>query len=253
MITRSRGRSLQSRRRRTTGKRIAVIGGGSIYTAGIIRTLVDRADEFAGASVVLEDLRPERQQTILALGRNLIRARGADLMIGATLELEEALDGADFVITCSRVGGRQALQRDDPQFDMSLPGMHQYVGSVSDLAVSVIAAILGDRREVVAVNLPNTGQIANLPRAEIVESPAVVGAFGAQPIAVGDPPERVLPITEILARAPKLTVDAALSGDKERLLAALMSDPLVDSITKAKPMMEEMLAAQAQWLPQFAR
>jgi alpha-galactosidase/6-phospho-beta-glucosidase family protein len=59
-------------------------------------------------------------------------------------------------------------------------------------------------------------------------------------------------MTEILARTQKLAVDAALSGDRERLLTALMSDPLVDSITKAKPMMEEMLAAQAQWLPQFA-
>jgi 6-phospho-beta-glucosidase len=433
------------------GTKIAVIGGGSVYTAGILRTLVDRAEEFAGASVVLEDLRPERQETMLALGRNLIRARKADLTIRATLDLEEALDGADFVITCFRVGGRQALQLDvsipakydiygdetagpggiffalrtapvvvdiaqrmgkrcprayminyanptafvadtvrrtstieelslcsgflgvarlvaqflgrreedvvaftagvnhytwllkayvrgvdvapdlvqkliesdtsdapwgwqrvveitrtyrcvpipgshmvdylfrsdtvahqkevrhwgladpetagaqawahyeelakaeDPQFDMSIPGMYQYVGSVSDLAVAVIAAITGDRREVFAVNLPNTGQIANLPRGEIVESPAVVGAFGAQPVAVGDIPETVLPMTEMLARTRKLAVDAALTGDKDRLLAALMSDPLVDSITKARPMMEEMLAAQAQWLPQFAR
>jgi 6-phospho-beta-glucosidase len=433
------------------GKKIAVIGGGSVYAAGIVRTLVDRADEFADTRLVLQDLRPEHQDTILALGRNLARARGVDLAMEATLDLEQALDGADCVITCFRVGGRQALQLDvsipakyeiygdetagpggiffalrtvpvvvdiaqrmerlcpqaylvnyanptafvadavrrttrieelslcsgflgvaqlveqflglpreevvaftagvnhytwllkayvrgkdvapdlvralaesdtreapwgwqraieitrayhcvpipgshmvdylfrsdtvahqkevehwgladpstagapvwahyrelakaaDPQFDMSLPGMSQYVGSVSDLAVSLIAAIVGDRREVFAVNLPNTGQIANLPRGEIVESPAVVGAFGAQPIAVGDLPETVLPMTETLARARKLTVDAALSGDKERLLTALMSDPLVDSLTKAKPLMEEMLTAQAQWLPQFAR
>jgi 6-phospho-beta-glucosidase len=372
------------------GKKIAVIGGGSIYAAGIVRTLIERADEFAGARLVLEDLRPERQEIILALGRSLLRARGADLSIEATLSLEEALEGADFVITCFRVGGREALQLDvsiparyeiygdetagpggiffalrtvpvvvdiakqmerlcpqaylvnyanptafvadavrrtsrieelslcsgflgvaqlveqflglpakdvvaltagvnhytwllkaylggrdvapdlvralaesdsdeapwgwqrvleitrtygyvpipgshmvdylfrsdtvarqkevthwglgdpatagaqvwahyeelaksaDPQFDMSLPGMHQYVGSVSDLAVSIIAAVVGDRREVFAVNLPNTGQIANLPRGEIVEGPAVVGSFGAQPIAVGDLPETVL-------------------------------------------------------------
>jgi 6-phospho-beta-glucosidase len=432
------------------GKKVAVIGGGSVYVAGIIRTLLDRGEEFAGARLVLEDLSPERQETMLALGRNLVRARRADLKIEATLSLDEALDSSDFVITCFRVGGRRALQLDvsipakhdiygdetagpggiffalrtapvvvdiakrmeklcpqaylinyanptafvadavrrmscieelslcsggmgmphmvaehlghraedvihfqagvnhftwllkayvrgrdvapdlvrklasldtshadwgwkrvveiirtyqrvpipgshmvdyffrsdsvareqevghwglgdpdsagaqvwahyqqlataeNPQFDMSIPGMHQYVGSVSDLAVSVIAAIVGDRREIFTVNLPNIGQIANLPRGEIVEGPAVVGAFGAQPIAVGDLPETVLPMTEILARTRKLAVDAALSGDKTRLLAALMSDPLVDSITKARPMMEEMLTAQAEWLPQFA-
>ena len=59
-------------------------------------------------------------------------------------------------------------------------------------------------------------------------------------------------MTEMLARSRKLAVDAALSGDKDTLLYALMADPLVDSVPEAQAMMEEMLAAQAEWLPQFA-
>jgi len=431
-------------------KKIAVIGGGSVYAAGIVHTLVQRADEMAGFTVILEDIRPERQQTMLALARNLIRAKGADLDVQATLDLDEALDGADFVITCFRIGGYEALGLDvsipakyeiygdetsgpggiffalrtvpvvmdiaqrmerlcpdaflinyanptgfvtdavrrtssipelslcsgflavarlveqflglpaedvvpitagvnhytwllhaylgrrdvapellqalvesdtsssgwgwkrtvdiaatygiipipgghmadyfyrremvarqkevkhwglsdpatshatawkhyeelakaeAPEFDMSIPGMHHYVGSVSDLAVDVAVSIATDRRKVFAVNLPNAGQITNLPRGEIVESPALVGACGALPLAVGDLPAAVLPMTEMLARSRGLAVDAAVTGDKQTLLYALMSDPLVDSLVQVQPMMEEMLAAQARWLPQFA-
>ena len=91
-----------------------------------------------------------------------------------------------------------------------------------------------------------------MPRGEIVESSALVGAFGALPLAAGDLPDAVLPMTEMLARSRKLAVDAALSGDRDTLLYSLMADPLVDSLPQAQPMMDEMLAAQAQWLPQFA-
>jgi 6-phospho-beta-glucosidase len=59
-------------------------------------------------------------------------------------------------------------------------------------------------------------------------------------------------MTEMLARSRALTVDAALTGDRQTLLYALMADPMVDSLKLAQPMMEEMLAAQAKWLPQFA-
>ena len=45
--------------------KIAVIGGGSAYVAGILRTLVERADEMAGSTLVLQDIRPERQQVML--------------------------------------------------------------------------------------------------------------------------------------------------------------------------------------------
>jgi alpha-galactosidase/6-phospho-beta-glucosidase family protein len=59
-------------------------------------------------------------------------------------------------------------------------------------------------------------------------------------------------MTEMLSRSRRLAVDAALSGDRQTLLYALMSDPMVDSLAQVQAMMAEMLAAQARWLPQFA-
>ena len=101
------------------------IGGGSAYAAGIVNTLAQRGDEFAGAEVVLMDLPEgsERQETILALGKNLAQVHGADISYRATLELDDALAGADFVVTCFRIGGREALN-----LDVSIPMKYDIYG-----------------------------------------------------------------------------------------------------------------------------
>jgi len=140
---------------------------------------------------------------------------------------------------------------EDPLFDMSIKGLHRYVGTVSDIAVSIILAILTDARRIFTLNLPNRGAVHNLPYGEIVEAPAIVGAFGAEHLSVGRLPEEVLPLTDALALNRKLTVDAALAGDRQTLLHALIQNPLVDSAHRARALMEEMLTAQAKWLPQF--
>jgi 6-phospho-beta-glucosidase len=106
------------------GMKIAVIGGGSAYAAGIVNTLVERK-EFAGTRVALEDL-PDGKEglaTIAALGRNLARARGADVKFSETVELDEALEGADYVITCFRIGGYEALN-----LDVSIPMKYEVYG-----------------------------------------------------------------------------------------------------------------------------
>jgi 6-phospho-beta-glucosidase len=48
-----------------------------------------------------------------------------------------------------------------------------------------------------------------------------------------------------------LTVEAALEGSFEKALAAMASDPLLNGVETARPMLEELLAANKDWLPQF--
>ncbi|MFN3280575.1 MAG: hypothetical protein ACK40I_02735 [Tabrizicola sp.] len=53
-----------------------------------------------------------------------------------------------------------------------------------------------------------------------------------------------------------MAVRAAVTGDVELLKLAVLHDPLVGAVcTPAEvwSMVDEMLAAQAQWLPQYAR
>jgi alpha-galactosidase/6-phospho-beta-glucosidase family protein len=49
----------------------------------------------------------------------------------------------------------------------------------------------------------------------------------------------------------QLAVTAALSGSRDDLLRAIAAHPLIHSIDAAERCMDELLALQADWLPQF--
>jgi alpha-galactosidase/6-phospho-beta-glucosidase family protein len=50
-----------------------------------------------------------------------------------------------------------------------------------------------------------------------------------------------------------LTVDAAFSGSRQELLQAILAHPLIHSVDAAEKTMDELLALQADWLPQFQK
>ncbi len=112
----------------------------------------------------------------------------------------------------------------------------------------IMAALAGGPPGRFVVNVPNRGQVDNLPRGAVVECIADVGRLGVQPLAVGD-----LPYPACAALAPhvarqELVVEAALTGEREPALAALATDPLVPDPAAAKPMLDELLAANAKFL-----
>ncbi|HZU76510.1 MAG TPA: hypothetical protein VFA70_07070 [Dehalococcoidia bacterium] len=111
---------------------------------------------------------------------------------------------------------------------------------------------LAEGREATHVlNLPNQGQAANLPREAVVETMGVIGPGGAHPIASGDlpPAVRALVLPHVLRQ--ELTVEAGLRGDRRLALEALASDPLIANPLDAAPLLDELLAAHAAYLPQF--
>jgi 6-phospho-beta-glucosidase len=116
------------------------------------------------------------------------------------------------------------------------------------LAVSVIA---DDGREWGGMNFPNNGAIANLPRGAIVEGQCIVDARGPTPIAMGDLPKPMLGQTLATLAWEDLTVDAALTGDKRVLYQALLAAPYVHDMKAAKAIMDELLVAHADLMPQF--
>jgi alpha-galactosidase len=102
-----------------------------------------------------------------------------------------------------------------------------------------------------AVNLPNRGQIPNLPSGAIVESPGVVTGAGVQAVAVGPLPE---PIAELCRReitSGQLSVDAAVHGDRQAALQALLLDPVIRDMDIAARILEDYLATYRKHLPQF--
>ena len=124
-------------------------------------------------------------------------------------------------------------------------------GSHGDLAVRVIAAIANNQSELFVVNVPNRGAIANLPAEAIVEVSAYVDRQGPHPLTLGPLPKPLLGYQLARILSQELAIDAALSGSREDLLKAILADPLVHSMHAAEQAMDELLARQAAWLPQF--
>lgn len=102
-----------------------------------------------------------------------------------------------------------------------------------------------------AANLPNAGQISNLPLGATVETPVHVDGAGIHPVHTGALPE---PIAELLRRevaVAQLCVDSVVEGSREKALQCLLLDPVITDIDVAKKILDDYLSEYREYLPQF--
>lgn len=103
-------------------------------------------------------------------------------------------------------------------------------------------------------NVVNNGVITNLPDDAIVEVPGYVDANGINIPVVGDLPLGCAAVCNQSISVQRLAVEAAVYGDDLLLRQAMMMDPLVGAVCNPPEiwqMVDEMLVAQEQWLPQY--
>lgn len=103
-------------------------------------------------------------------------------------------------------------------------------------------------------NVPNHGLIDNLPEGCCVEVPCLVDGNGVQPTRVGRLPTQLAALNRTNVNVQELIVEAARTGDTEAVHHAVMLDPLTAAactLPQIHAMVDELLAAQTQWLPQF--
>jgi alpha-galactosidase len=103
-------------------------------------------------------------------------------------------------------------------------------------------------------NVRNDGYITNLPDGCCVEVPVSVDAAGLHPETVGDLPPQCAAMNQSNVTVQALAVEAALTGDPERAMQAIAMDPLTSAcctLPEIREMTRELLAAEAEWLPQF--
>ena len=103
-------------------------------------------------------------------------------------------------------------------------------------------------------NVVNNGTITNLPDDAIVEVPGYVDRNGINIPKVGDLPLGCAAICNASITVQRMAVEAAVHGDEILLKQAMMMDPLTGAVCNPPEiwqMVDEMLVAQAEWLPQF--
>ena len=116
-------------------------------------------------------------------------------------------------------------------------------------AVPIIEGILTDsNHEELSVNLPNDCIITNLPEDLVVECPAIVKKDGLHGIPLGDYPKGLAALLNTQASVQDLVVEAILKKSKKIALQAFLADPVINSTSQAKNILESMLKLQKKYI-----
>lgn len=115
----------------------------------------------------------------------------------------------------------------------------------------LLKAILGLGDLVSNVNIPNRGQIPNLPLGAVVETNAFFGRDRIEPVYAGPVPAPILPLIARHVYNQENTLTTALSCDRKLGFTTFMNDPQLSSVmpVDGRKLFDDMLEAQRPWLP----
>lgn len=123
----------------------------------------------------------------------------------------------------------------------------------SDAACNLIQSIYNNTGDIQYVDVRNNGAISDLPADSAVEVACRITADGPQPIATG---ELKLPISgyvHMIKTFERLVCEAAVSGNRDLAVTALNMNPLCQSDADANVVIDELIEAHQDFLPQFKK
>ncbi|EGR3415071.1 6-phospho-beta-glucosidase [Vibrio parahaemolyticus] len=140
----------------------------------------------------------------------------------------------------------------DPNLDHKPKELEERGGAYySDASLNLVDSIYNNRNSIHVVNVLNNGAINGLPDDAVIECSAVIGSWGAKPLAVGELSNNIKGLLHQVKAYEQLTIEAAVEGNYDKALMALTNNPLVPDIGRAKAILDELLAVNAPYLPQF--
>lgn len=101
------------------------------------------------------------------------------------------------------------------------------------------------------MNVLNCGANTDLPYHAVIERNCVIDANGAHPLHIGHTPLKIRGLLQAVKTYEQLTIKAAVTGDYDAALQALTIHPLVNSATIARSILDDILAENKEYLPQF--
>jgi alpha-galactosidase len=150
---------------------------------------------------------------------------------------------------------RDSYEAEYPQLLKSAEALIVRENRTTEHASYIIEALETGRVYRGHFNVKNNALITNLPPDAIVEAPGFVDRFGLNMVAGIALPEACAATCIASINVQRMAVHAAIEGDVELLKLAVLHDPLTGAICSPEEvwqMVDEMLVAQAEWLPQYA-
>ncbi|MGL5068764.1 MAG: 6-phospho-beta-glucosidase [Sarcina sp.] len=121
----------------------------------------------------------------------------------------------------------------------------------SDAACRLITSIYNDTQDIQPVDFRNGDSISDIDANSVVEVSCVITKEGPKPLKIGELPLASKGLIQEIKTFERLVVEAAVEGNVEKAVLALTVNPLVASDSLAKILVEELLEAHKEYLPQF--
>ncbi|HHD2751807.1 TPA: 6-phospho-beta-glucosidase [Clostridium perfringens] len=140
----------------------------------------------------------------------------------------------------------------DPELNIKPPQLEKRGGAYySDAACRLIHSIYNDKCDIQPVDVRNNGAIEGIDDDSAVEVSCLITKDGPKPLAVGKLPVAVNGLVQEIKSFERLAVEAAVEGSYEKAVLALTINPLVRSDELARTLVDELLEAHKDYLPQF--
>lgn len=123
----------------------------------------------------------------------------------------------------------------------------------SEAAINLIDSIYNDKGDVQVVNVLNGNAVDLLPEDASIETNCIITSEGPKPLPAKELPDLLGSLMYQVKLYERLTIDAAMTGDRDVALKAAIANPLVHTVSDAKACIEDMIEAHKDYLPQFAK
>ena len=118
--------------------------------------------------------------------------------------------------------------------------------------VNQMRALLGLCELCTNVNIPNRGQIPNLPLGAVVETNAIFRAGSLTPVFAGPIPESIYGLVSRISAEQESVSEAIAERDLDKIFACFINDPLVTcSMADAKKLFAEMIDNTKEYLKSY--
>ena len=126
------------------------------------------------------------------------------------------------------------------------------ISNTGEEGVKQMRALLGLGDFVTNVNVPNVGQIPNLPLGAVVETNAVFSADKVTPVCAGEVPKEIYSLIARVVGVQELTAEGIKERDIEKIFLAFANDPLVTcGLADARKLFDEMVENTKKYLEMF--
>ena len=126
------------------------------------------------------------------------------------------------------------------------------ISTTGEEGVKQMRSLIGLDSFVTNVNIPNVGQIPNLPLGAVVETNAFFSADSVAPVMAGELPMNIYALISRIVSSQELVVEAVCSRNIELAFTAFVNDPLVTvDHEKARLLFDEMISNTSKYLSMY--